>query len=178
MTAFADLGLSETTLAALRDVGYESPSPIQVQAIPLLLEGRDVIGQALKPFGPARVSVDPAMAEVTLRGDMAIGTGLLLHEMATNAVKYGALSVDDGRVDLKWTLDAAAEHLRLTWVESGGPPVSPPDRQGFGSRLIERGLRAGLGGSASMRYEPQGLTCAMEVKLPKAGELPGLFAWP
>ena len=140
---------------------------------------QEVAERAMLPFaGAASGKVSLRGPGVWLQPGAALTMALVFHELATNAVKYGALSVDDGRVDLKWTLDAAAERLRLAWVESGGPPVTPPARQGFGSRLIERGLRAGLGGSASMRYEPDGLTCAMEVKLPKAGEMPGLFAWP
>jgi two-component sensor histidine kinase len=79
-------------------------------------------------------------------------------------VKYGALSVPGGRVALDWALEADGR-LTLSWVETCGPAVTPPTRRGFGSRLIERGLSGDLRGSASLRYEPGGLTCAMEARL-------------
>src|SRR6185312_11477887 len=91
----------------------------------------DVLAKALTPFGGGRVDLDPAMGEVTLRGDMAIGMGLLVHEMATNAVKYGALSASGGRIEVG--LDKAPEgRAAFAWRESGGPPVSSPQKPGFG----------------------------------------------
>ena len=100
---------------------------------------------------------------------------LIFHELATNAVKYGALSAEAGRVDLSWTLDRATETLTLTWAESGGPPVAPPTRKGFGTRLIERGLRGELRGSAAMTYAPAGFVCAMTAHLPPPEASPPLF---
>jgi PAS domain S-box-containing protein len=80
--------------------------------------------------------------EVHLAPQTATAMALGLHELATNAAKYGALSMADGRVSLSWTVDGEAEarRLRLTWRETGGPPASSPGPPGFGSRLIERGL--------------------------------------
>jgi two-component sensor histidine kinase len=123
-----------------------------------------VIGQALKPFGPARVSIDPAMAEVTLRGDMAIGTGLLLHEMATNAVKYGALSNSRGRVAV--ALEAAPDgRAAFSWRESGGPPSVSPSKPGFGTRLLQQVLRP-QGGEVTFAFEPEGFQARVEFPLP------------
>jgi PAS domain S-box-containing protein len=124
----------------------------------------DVIGQALKPFGPARVSIDPAMAEVTLRGDMAIGTGLLLHEMATNAVKYGALSNGKGRVAV--ALEPAREgRAAFSWRESGGPPSGEPNKPGFGTRLLQQVLRP-QGGEVTFAFAPEGFQARVEFPLP------------
>jgi two-component sensor histidine kinase len=88
---------------------------------------------------------------------------MALHELGTNAAKYGALSVDLGRVSIAWRVEGT--RLRLEWRESGGPPVQPPARRGFGSRLIERGLEADLGGVAVLRFEPGGLRCEIEASL-------------
>jgi two-component sensor histidine kinase len=92
---------------------------------------------------------------------------LVFHELATNAVKYGALSSDRGRVDITWTFEEADERLSLRWAETDGPPVAAPTRVGFGSRLIERGLQGDLRGSATLSYDPGGVTCAMEARLPR-----------
>jgi two-component sensor histidine kinase len=91
---------------------------------------------------------------------MAIGMGLLLHEMATNAVKYGALGAGGGRVAV--TLDAAPEGRRaLVWRESGGPPVSAPAKPGFGTRLLQMVLRP-QGGEVEFAFEPEGFRARVE----------------
>jgi PAS domain S-box-containing protein len=120
----------------------------------------DVLAKALSPFGLSRVDLEPKMAEVTLRGDMAIGMGLLIHEMATNAVKYGALSRSGGRIAVG--LDAAREdRAAFTWRETGGPPVSPPAKPGFGTRLLQLVLRP-QGGEVSFAFEPDGFRARVE----------------
>ncbi|KQW68181.1 hypothetical protein ASE17_06925 [Phenylobacterium sp. Root77] len=83
---------------------------------------------------------------------------LVLHELATNAAKYGALSTPEGRVDLDWSVDA--ETFRLLWRESGGPPVRPPTASGFGSRLIDLGLSPE--GTVARRYRPGGVEVELE----------------
>jgi PAS domain S-box-containing protein len=93
----------------------------------------------------------------------ALALAMALHELGTNAFKYGALSTEGGRVSIGWTQDRG--RLRLVWRESGGPPVEPPGRRGFGSRLIERGLAADLGGTASLSFDPAGLRCDIEASL-------------
>ena len=93
----------------------------------------------------------------------ALALAMALHELGTNAAKYGALAVEGGRVAIAWTL--AEDRLRLEWRESGGPPVEPPARRGFGSRLIERGLEADLGGRAALHFEPSGVRCEIEASL-------------
>jgi PAS domain S-box-containing protein len=103
----------------------------------------------------------------------ALALALALHELGTNAAKHGALSCEEGRIDIRWTIGDAL--LQLEWKESGGPLVVPPSRSGFGSRLIEKGLEADLGGSARLIFEPDGLRCVIEASLdairPADGEL-------
>jgi two-component sensor histidine kinase len=96
---------------------------------------------------------------------------MAVHELCTNAVKYGAFSNDTGRVAVTWEIYGAAEdrRLRLCWVESGGPPVTAPSNRGFGTRLIERGLAADLGGSAEIEFRPGGVVCTVEAPLPAIG---------
>ena len=93
----------------------------------------------------------------------ALALAMALHELGTNAAKYGALSTDGGRVSIGWTRDG--DRLHLVWRERGGPPVEPPSRRGFGSRLIERGLAADLGGTAALHFDPSGLRCVIEASL-------------
>jgi PAS domain S-box-containing protein len=93
----------------------------------------------------------------------ALALAMALHELGTNAAKYGALAAEAGRVGIAWTING--ELLRLEWRESGGPPVEAPARRGFGSRLIERGLQADLGGGASLHFDPAGLRCEIEASL-------------
>lgn len=107
-----------------------------------------------------RTRFDMAGPAIRLSPRAALAIAMAVHELGTNAAKYGALSVEGGRVRIAWAIED--ERLRLAWEESGGPPVSPPSRQGFGSRLIERGLEMDLGGRASLRFEPAGLRCEIE----------------
>ncbi|MBS0335080.1 MAG: PAS domain-containing protein, partial [Proteobacteria bacterium] len=120
----------------------------------------DVIAKALEPFDRARVDIDPAVGEVILRGDMAIGMGLLVHEMATNAVKYGAFALPDGRVTL--TREAAPDgRLAIVWRETGGPAVAAPGKLGFGARLLQQVLRP-QGGEVTPDFAPDGFRARVE----------------
>ncbi|MBE7200002.1 MAG: PAS domain S-box protein, partial [Parafilimonas terrae] len=101
--------------------------------------------------------------DVEIGGKAALSLALTMHELTTNAVKYGALSVAEGRVSVTAVLDE--ERLRIAWLESGGPPVRPPSRKGFGSRLIERGLTAQVGAAIRLDYSPDGVTCVIEAAL-------------
>ena len=100
---------------------------------------------------------------ITLGPRATLSTSLLLHELATNAAKYGALSVHTGRVTAAWRIDAATRELVFTWDEAGGPPTAEPTRKGFGSRLIRSGL-LGTGG-VSLRYPSSGLQAEMRAGL-------------
>jgi two-component sensor histidine kinase len=118
----------------------------------------DIANETLGPLdGLQQVAVEGADIQVGSRA--ALMLSLVLHELATNAAKYGALSVPDARVQLSWTVDQAM--FRMQWQESGGPDVNEPARQGFGSRLIQRGL--GGNSKVDMRYRPSGFELQLEV---------------
>lgn len=104
---------------------------------------------------------------VRLSPKTALSLSMALHELATNAIKYGALSTPEGRVRVAWALapGPGPARLDLTWTERGGPPVKPPTDRGFGSRLIERGLAAELSGSAAIDFRPDGVICRIRALL-------------
>jgi two-component sensor histidine kinase len=86
---------------------------------------------------------------------------MVLHELATNATKYGALSAPGGRVAIDWTLQGG-DKVELFWSELDGPRVEKPAHAGFGSTLIEKGFAAQIGGTATLQFDPKGVTCALE----------------
>jgi two-component sensor histidine kinase len=126
---------------------------------------RDVIDQILQPFGlndrrVTRFSVEGD--DVRLQPKAALTLAMLFHELAINAAKHGALSNGAaGKIDIAWQGDPTpqGDQMRLRWQESGGPPVTPPGRKGFGSRLIEGGLAQDLGGEVRLDYAPLGVVC-------------------
>ncbi|MGJ4930733.1 HWE histidine kinase domain-containing protein [Bradyrhizobium sp. HKCCYLS2038] len=119
----------------------------------------ELVRAELAPLQPDRVAVDgPA---VQLAPGVALYLSMGLHELVTNAVKYGALSTDDGRVALSWT--HADDRLRLSWHENGGPPVTPPTRNGFGSLLFERILGAALKGEVTRDFATDGLKVGFDL---------------
>ena len=132
------------------------------QATPL----SEVIATAIRPHQSAtedqRFEIEGP--DITVPPRAAIALALVLHELCTNGVKYGALSNDTGRVEITWTarVEGLSTHLRIIWRETGGPAVTVPTRQGFGSRLIQRILAADLGAKAEVLYEPGGIVCAIE----------------
>lgn len=97
----------------------------------------------------------------------AVALSMALNELATNAAKYGALSSDSGKVEVKWEAlnTGDARRLRLTWTESGGPEVTAPDRAGFGTRLIQQGLAGQLNAEVEVDYRPEGLRCVIDAPL-------------
>jgi len=97
----------------------------------------------------------------TLEPQAAMSFAMIIHELSTNAIKYGALSAERGRVDVIWTATAVGDETEivLNWRESGGPQVVPPTRRGFGSRLIERGIASDLKSEVVMEFRPEGLHC-------------------
>ena len=132
-------------------------------------ELQDVIRRVLQPYllnNPERVRMFGP--KVPLSPRLAVVLSMILHEIATNAAKYGALSNDSGTVALDWEIleEGTGRQLRLIWTEAGGPPVVAPVQRGFGSRLIERSARDQLGGEATVDFLPRGvvytLTCALE----------------
>lgn len=121
---------------------------------------RDVVALTVEPYGERVEAEGPSLA---LTPNAALSLNLALHELATNAAKYGALSTSDGRVEVRWS--TAEGRLLLAWTERGGPPVAPPERRGFGSRLLERGVAAELGGAVTLAFQPDGLRCRIEAPL-------------
>lgn len=144
----ADLrSLAEGALAAFLTIGSTAPS------VP---PGDPGASPRAELEGPA----------LNLAATAAQPISLVLHELATNAVKYGALSAAGGVVVLSWACDSAAGLLRLRWAERGGPPVAaPPQRRGFGSRVVETTIGTQLGGRVAQRWDAVGLVCDMELPL-------------
>jgi PAS domain S-box-containing protein len=119
---------------------------------------RALVERAIAPFNPERFEVEGDTANIG--ASRALLLAMVVHELSTNAVKYGALSVPGGQVIITWR--GQDGRLALTWQESGGPPVSPPERKGFGSNLIERALK-GEQGSANFDFLPGGLGVRLEL---------------
>jgi PAS domain S-box-containing protein len=132
----------------------------------------EVVARAAKGCGAddGRIAFEGEDVEVAPR--TAVSLAMAVHELCTNAVKYGALSTDAGRVAVAWSVAGKGEgrRLALRWTESGGPPVLPPGRRGFGSRMIERGLSAELGGDVELLFRPEGVVCRIDAPLPEGGE--------
>jgi two-component sensor histidine kinase len=99
---------------------------------------------------------------------MALALSMAVHELATNAAKYGALSLPTGQVSISWTVTPGEPRLLvLSWRERGGPPVALPTRRGFGTRLIERSLAQELSGEVDLAYVPTGVVCTIKAPLPE-----------
>jgi PAS domain S-box-containing protein len=129
----------------------------------------DIIDGAVAPYEASPgLRLRTSGPRVRLEPKAAVTLAMVLHELATNAVKYGALSADAGWVTLDWTAVPAPEGLRLelNWAEHGGPPVRPPRRKGFGARLIARSLAAEQG-SAELVYAREGVRCRMALLVPR-----------
>jgi PAS domain S-box-containing protein len=137
-------------------------------------ELRDVAEQELAPYrkqGDERVVLDGP--NVRLPARYAINLGLVLHELVTNAAKYGALSTNAGHLEMTWTVlenEDRPDQLRIHWTESGGPPVAPPKRQGFGSRLIRRSIEGELGGYMVLNFAEGGVSYDISVPLAHASK--------
>ena len=131
-------------------------------------ELQDVINRVLQPYllnNPERIKMFGPRVPLSPR--LAVVLSMIIHEIATNAAKYGALSNDAGIVAIDWeTIDVPKPKLRLIWTETGGPPVVAPVHRGFGSRLIERSARDQLGGEATVDFLPRGVVytviCSLE----------------
>jgi two-component sensor histidine kinase len=121
----------------------------------------EIVQSQLQPVGELvgnRISLD-GPTDLIIRPRAAEALGLAVHELVTNALKYGALSNREGEVHVSWQANGSAEEpiFRVTWREVGGPPVTPPSKSGFGSILIERNVRAALGAKVEIDYAAGGL---------------------
>ncbi|EZP48717.1 Signal transduction histidine kinase [Sphingomonas sp. RIT328] len=125
----------------------------------------DIVDRALLPFkdrdGARFAAHGPS---VRLTPEITLALAMALHELATNAIKYGALSVPEGRVAIEWSIrhEDGERRLFFCWAEHDGPPVTPPSRTGFGTRMIERVLRRHVRGGAAIHYPPTGVRFEIE----------------
>lgn len=122
---------------------------------------RNLIQQEFRPYADDQLRIEGP--DITLGPEQALSMGMVLHEMVTNAAKYGALSTREsrGRIFLRWTAPDDDGAVQLTWTEEGGPRVAPSTRRGFGSRLIETSIRGVLGGTVASDYSSGALRCEM-----------------
>jgi two-component system, chemotaxis family, CheB/CheR fusion protein len=129
---------------------------------------RQLIRRTLEPYGMDRRIriVGPGL---NMRPEAGVAMAMVLNELATNAVKYGALSREGGHLEVTWRLDDGpdGQRVHLRWIEAGGPPVTPPSRRGFGSTLIERSITHQLGGTATPDFRRDGLQ--YEIAFPVKG---------
>jgi PAS domain S-box-containing protein len=142
--------------ASLHDMALQAAAPYEV----------DGAGSRFEIEGPS----------VNLAPKRAIAMAMAFHELATNAAKYGALSKPGGVVRIAWATHAApdAARLRLSWIESGGPPVEPPRQTGFGTRLVQRGLASELNGTIEVHYWTSGVECTIDADLADESAGPGV----
>ncbi len=150
----------EGRLAALAGA-HSILTATQWESMPL----QEIASEAIRMCGIPKRRVRIDGPDLTLAPRPAIATALALHELCTNAMKYGALSNESGKVDLEWRVEGRPPVLHMQWREQGGPPVSPPDQLGFGSTMIERLLAQDIAGDVDMAFEPQGLVCTIEAPL-------------
>ena len=133
----------------------------------------DLVKAALEPFGVAegqseRLVITGENVRLTPKATLALG--IVFHELATNAVKYGAFSNETGLILIDWKIEPKPEGIRLIlhWKEKGGPSVTPPSRKGFGSQVIERGLAHELEGTVHLDYRADGVICTIDIPAPHA----------
>lgn len=144
-----------------------------VARLATMAEAQDILTQVAWAKAPLRRLVTACLSprgnkerfvivgpDVDLSSRTALAIAMALHELATNATKYGALSNDVGRVQVSWSVDGTDFHFR--WQETRGPAVTPPKRKGFGSRMIERALAGYFNGAAKIDYDPKGVIFSLE----------------
>lgn len=126
-----------------------------------------IVQNALLPHVSQTEQVDASGPPAMLSPKQALSLSLALHELATNALKYGALSSDQGRVSIRWDAGAPGsdEAFVFSWAERGGPPVAPPRRRGFGSRLIKTSLAQDFGGTVDLDFCPGGVVCTLRSQM-------------
>lgn len=125
-----------------------------------------LVADATAPYASPAGRITAHGDHVVLAPQAAISLVMALHELSTNAAKYGALSAPEGKIAISWTLDKR-RLFSFLWQETGGPPASIPERQGFGLRMIERALSADLEGKVTIDFEPGGIICRITAKLPE-----------
>jgi two-component sensor histidine kinase len=136
---------------------------------------RTLIEAAVKAFQSRSLDqFEIAGDNIAISSGPAVSLSMVIHELCTNAVKHGALSAPSGHVSISWDI-SKDQRFKLHWKESGGPPVQEPSRKSFGSRLIEQALPGQLEGEARLRFEPDGLSCEVNIPLSILQERPLLL---
>lgn len=127
----------------------------------------DLIRQQLAPFDDGEAPrIEIAGPDIVVTVEAAQAIGLAIHELATNAVKYGALSATRGKVQVTWNLDAGGAKpptLHLSWIEEGGPHVAPPVRKGFGHTVLNRMIASSLDGAVAIEFPAEGLKWTVSI---------------
>jgi len=128
---------------------------------------RDLLAGSLAPYaGAGRVVLRGE--DLVLRPRAVLTLAMAVHELTTNAAKYGALSIPAGSIEIQWQpvrTDDNQQILRIEWLEKGGPPVVEPEHRGFGSKLIEGSISAELSGEAKLSFAPEGLRCELAIPM-------------
>ena len=133
---------------------------------------REVVEAELGPYRGGSCRIVFEGPDVALSPRHVLSLGMTLHELATNAAKYGALSVPGGEIRVRWRVERTgdgARRLHLDWAEGGGPPTAVPSRRGFGTRLIAVSVERELDGTVALDFAVEGLRCAIVVPLPESG---------
>jgi two-component sensor histidine kinase len=138
-------------------------SPANWTSVPIAA----IVEKTLAPYLDASCGIGIAGPELLLAARPALALALALHELATNATKYGAMSSDQGQVSVEWETVTSSDRslFRLRWSERGGPAVSVPRRSGTGSRLIQHDLAVAFGGTVDLAYAPEGIRLNLEAPL-------------
>jgi PAS domain S-box-containing protein len=134
---------------------------------------RELLSAELEPYGGGdEMRVTMEGPDVALPSDVSLSLGMAIHELTTNAFKYGALSVPGGSISILWGIETkdSSRQLRLSWIESGGPAVAQPRRQGFGSRLLRHMLGGQFNGEVEMSFKPGGLHFSVSIPLVEPAE--------
>jgi two-component system CheB/CheR fusion protein len=136
---------------------------------------RDLIAIELAPYD-RKDNLLISGPDLALTPKASLSIAMALHELASNAAKYGALSKESGRLVVKWFVGSTADRkVRIVWSESEGPVVEPPTRKGFGTTMIERSLAYEFGATVKREFLPSGLVCTIDILLtPEVGHLPPL----
>jgi two-component sensor histidine kinase len=128
---------------------------------------RTILQTELEPHGSGEAHYILRGPDLDLPPKVAVVLGMVIHELTTNAMKYGALSSPQGSVEVEWNVGGMGA-LELHWTEKGGPPVRTPEGTGFGSRLIEQAVTRELQGQIQVSFDPSGLRCRLTIPLEPA----------
>jgi PAS domain S-box-containing protein len=173
--AVAHQTINESADMAVFKRSFEGRLEALAQSMELLIDQKwlgipldDLVQVQMKPFAGAADRIVSDGPPIMLRPEFAQRLGLVLHELATNAVKYGALSAPEGKVFIRWQFDDTGDRkLKMTWTEKDGPRVTPPVRTGFGHKLLSSLKKAGLCDDMELDFPPDGFRWCIECSEPE-----------